>query len=286
MARLPATAPRPAPLGAGPHLRHLSARSPPIPSHVRKSTSRGTAPARSAYRSLPLSRSPRSPGPAHSTTAVTCRTGAAPCLRARQPCTSAISPPGSHRPSPWSGWTRPVERGHRYPRRPGDQVRGSASPRHQGRRRRPPRTPEPSAVCLPSPAPTSASFSSAVPESGDAPPSGPAFPATALPAPASAAPFGRATVFPASGRPVPVSSALAPPGLTSFTSPGSAAPPSPAAPAPRSESPVLPPPLSSSAPPSSTNPGSQSSSSSRRRTVAPSWHRTPMVLRVTRWMRR
>lgn len=138
MARLPATAPRPAPLGAGPHLRYLSARSLPIPSHVRKSTSRGTAPARSAYRSLPLSRSPRSPGPAHSTSAVPCRTGAAPCLRARQPCTSAISPPGSHRPSPWSGWTRPVERGHRYPRRPGDQVRGSASPRHQGRRRRPP----------------------------------------------------------------------------------------------------------------------------------------------------
>lgn len=37
---------------------------------------------------------------------------------------------------------------------------------------------------------------------------------------------------------------------------------------------------------SRTNPGSHDSSSSRRRTVAPSWHSTPMVLSVTRCISR
>ena len=37
---------------------------------------------------------------------------------------------------------------------------------------------------------------------------------------------------------------------------------------------------------SAANPGSQASSSSRSRTVAPSWHSTPMVLSVTRWISR
>lgn len=37
---------------------------------------------------------------------------------------------------------------------------------------------------------------------------------------------------------------------------------------------------------SGTNPGSHSCSSSRSRTVAPNWHSTPIVLRVTRWISR
>ena len=47
--------------------------------------------------------------------------------------------------------------------------------------------------------------------------------------------------------------------------------------------PPRPPPSASS---SGRNPGSHSSSSSRSRTVAPSWHSTPIVLSVTRWISR